>query len=195
MILSFNDKVMLFNNNLLLHRDRLSFITFNRRETMSVFDLETQKSREVAFVFEDLQPIKSRLGLVNINNTIVWLSRLPVRKYGVGLYRNNTIAEVWKTPESPEVRAEARERVHSLTAPQIIATVEGRYPTFYEALRSALANRATVAFSNSMAVTSARYIMYRDRVVGSVSEKATSCREIVFKPPFAYLTETFKKDA
>lgn len=185
--LSFEDIIQQYANNIVCYKGKPVYVSNVRGDkTVNVKDLESGKEAKVAFNLKDFKATKERLGMVNVDNTVIYLTRIPVRRMEIGLNgRNLSIGKVACPALDSDYRAFAN--IQSLQHPSIADTLAGNYPTFPKAYRKATDTNGTYAFDRQFAIDFEGNIYYKTKCVGKAPAKAKSVNEIIFFDNFKHL--------
>jgi len=128
----------------------------------------------------------SRLGMMNIRNSAVYLSRIPVRRMNIGLNRENLVVNLLPV-DYPERDYVTTDEVRTLCCKQWIDVFEGKYPSLAEALKTSKDNRGACAFDRQFAVDKNGNVFYKTKKVGS-AKGITEVKDITFDAEFVYLS-------
>lgn len=143
-------------------------------------DLLSNKKDVVEFTLKTFTPPAARrLGMINVEGSVVYASRLPVRRYKVGLAYENLIVKSLDV-EYPEGKEHTVERVRGLQSTEIAEAMLNKYPTLKEALATVAKFGGAVAFDKQFAVDARRRVYYKTKRVGNVPPGVNECAGIVF---------------
>jgi len=141
---------------------------------------------ERVWIKEDntLTPPDSRLGYVNLNGLVVYVSRAPVRRFMMGINDSNI-----KVGKLIDFFRYERGEIHSLSTSsmEFYRTLKGIYPSLPEAIEQVKTFGGVCAFDRQFAVCENRHLYYKKRKVGRVLRGATDLRGLEFSPEFQYL--------
>lgn len=131
-----------------------------------------------------LTPPDSRLGYVNLNGLVVYVSRAPVRRFMMGINDSNI-----KVAKLVDYFRYERGEIHSLSTSsmEFYRTLKGQYPSLTEAIEQVKTFGGICAFDRQFAVCENRHLYYKRRKVGRVLRGATDLRGLEFAPEFQYL--------
>lgn len=161
----------MYYHSLILHRNKpCKVMDINDRGDVLLWDLNDQRSKKVKWDEKNFQAPTRRLGMVNINNTVVFANRIPVRKYWVGLHRNNIevnslLNEAYGDPTV------AKEQVKLLQDKAVADALFNRYPSFEEAYETVSMWKMAVAFDKQFAIDTRKAIWYKRDIVGKARGK------------------------
>lgn len=187
--LSYADISQQYLANLVSYKGDIVYVSrvFEDR-TVKVFDLLKQVYKSAEFSLEDFSVIKSRLGMVNVFDSVIYMSRIPIRKMAIGLNKSNISVNTVPT-EYPEGKDDTRYAVQSLVIAPIVNTLLGIYPSLEEALQQVNKEKpSTIAFDRQFAVNSQSEVFYKTKIVGYVKKSAKSATEIEFDPGYSHLS-------
>jgi hypothetical protein len=191
MILSLADRVMQYGDALLLYSGIPVYVREVGQNAMTLRTIQTGKVDIVPVVLEDFSPI-TRMGFVNIYNSVVEVVRQPARKYSIGMTRDNTAIRPLPV-RYPRGEDCTLDKLGRLTAVELFDTINGIYPPIEEALDTAQSKEGACAFDRQFAVSKDLEVLYKTRKVGYVDKKASSVKEIVFHKQYSYLTTLLKE--
>lgn len=133
---------------------------------------------------EDLIPPDGRLGFVNLNGTVIYTQRRPVRKFMMGINDQNLHVRMLKE----YLRYEQGE-IHRLstTSMEFYRTLKGEYPSLEEAIDQVKTFGGAVAFDRQFAVDEDRYLYYKMYRVGKVGRGCVDKRGLILNPGYEFL--------
>lgn len=133
---------------------------------------------------EDLQAPDGRLGFVNLNGTVIYTQRRPVRKFMMGINDQNLHVRMLKE----YLRYEAGE-IHRLstTSMEFYRTLKGEYPSLEEAIDQVKTFGGAAAFDRQFAVDEDRYLYYKMYRVGKVGRGCVDKRGLILNPGYEFL--------
>lgn len=133
---------------------------------------------------EDLIPPDGRLGFVNLNGTVIYTQRRPVRKFMMGINDQNLHVRMLKE----YLRYEQGE-IHRLstTSMEFYRTLKGEYPSLEEAIDQVKTFGGAVAFDRQFAVDEDRNLYYKMYRVGKVGRGCVDKRGLILNPGYEFL--------
>ena len=156
------------------------------KDRVLIWDLSSQSYQEIPFSRATLLPLSSRLGMINIRDTAMYISRIPARRMYVGLAVETLNLSVIHRTASDRRNIED---ISSLTCPEIVKMLDGVYPSLQEALGFIRRYESkALAFDKQFAVDREGTVFYKNIAAGAVSRDATSASQIVFKNRYHYLS-------
>lgn len=179
--LSIADITQQYHKNIVRFRGMLVYVTrvfADRRIKMT----KLMDGTEICHPFnqEDFTTTKARLGMVNIFDSAVYTSRIPIRRYGMGINSSNIEVNMLDVKYPRGVR-ETSQMIQLLGIPEIGRTLSNIYPTFAEAVsRVTMEPDSTVAFDRQFAISTGGAIIYKTKNVGYLPFGGTKTAEIVF---------------
>lgn len=186
--LSYDDIVQQYLNNIVSYKGRIVYVEkVGIDKSVRIFDLIDQKYSTTHFSLVHFKPPRARLGMVNVFGSVLYLSRIPVRNYGIGIYRKNLEIKSLKVEYSVGI-ADTKEAIKRLTDISIANTLSGIYPSFV--LCMSLLNDKTasaIAFDRQFAISAKGEVFYKTEKVGKVSLTATDVKEIEFNDGYKHL--------
>ena len=185
-VLSYDDQVQQYHNNIVLYKGDPVFVKRIHPDLFTIVFLKNSEEKSVKFSLADFKPLDTRLGLVNIDQSVIRLTRCPVRRMSIGLSKNSAIIQTLGVPY-PKDAYRTQLRVAQLNCEAIYSTIVGKFPSFDKALQRAVKTKGACAWDRQFCVSCYGDVHYKDKLVGSVSLNATSVKQIVFKEGYGYL--------
>jgi len=130
-----------------------------------IFDLMKQEEEQVEFDQEKFSPPPPRIGMVNVANSVVYVTRTPMRRYSLGLTKETLNIEELECVYPDGGRAAVRE-VETLKSKALGATLLNKFPTKQQAFRRISQFAGTVAIDKQFAVDSNGVLWYKRKQVG-----------------------------
>ena len=148
-------------------------------------ELKTGEIHRVNIEEGTLTPPDGRLGYVNLNGTIIYTQRKPVRRFMMGINDGNLAVKKLVNYIHYE-----RGEIHDLstTSMEFYRTLVGDYPTLAQAIEQTKTFGGACAFERQFAVDENRHLYYKTYLVGQVGRGAVDRRGLILKPEFKYLT-------
>jgi hypothetical protein len=156
------------------------------RYQATCFDLSTQRSKLIEINEVDFTAPQRRLGFINVKRSVVFASRIPVRRYKVGLSKENTTFECLPVGY-PEGEDMTRRHLNSLKTVEMGDTIFNRYPSIEESHALLEAGHRCVAFDRQFAMSDDGKLYYKTKVVGGFGKKPTTPYDFKFKREFTHL--------
>lgn len=151
-------------------------------------DLLSNKKDVVEFSLKTfLPPAARRLGMINVCGSVVYASRIPVRRYKVGFSTENINVKHLDV-EYPEGADATLLRIKKLECPEIAEAMLNKYPTLEKALKTVEKFGGAVAFDKQFAVDARKRVWYKTKRVGKVPDGVTECAGIVFDKGHEHLS-------
>lgn len=164
------------------------FSSINAELSVVYYELVDQKKRVAKFSLEHFTSPSARLGMVNVMDGAVWTSRLPVRRYSVGINRDNFRVSSIPGAAYPSSAQDAVYRIQGRNCPEIGHTLLGEFPSFAEAFAQAKESDGTCAFDRQFAVDNEGYIYYKMKQVGKVKKGCEEVLEEHLEERYKYLS-------
>lgn len=153
-----------------------SIVMFNKRPVLfnkiagdwscRIFDLMDQEEKQVEFKEDEFHPPVPRIGMVNINGSVLYVERMPVRKFKLGLNRDNLKVNLVPGVFYPEGERAATAEIHGLKSKALGSALLGKYPTKTTAFKRLSQFEGAVAFDKQFAVDSNGFLYYKMQRVG-----------------------------
>lgn len=155
--------------------------------------LEDGKPASIKWSPANVKPISGRIGMVNVKGSCVYVSRKPIRRFQIGIDKNNTSVVNVGPRGQGHVRPPAS-IVSEFSTPYIADAIAGNYPTLEEAFLNATKFNGTTAFDKQFAVDYEGYIYYKDKAVGRAGKNLIK-EAIKFKDNFYHVLLLGEKNA
>lgn len=134
--------------------------------SVRIFDLMAQKEEQVDFDMKEFQPPPSRVGFVNINGSVVYAVRNAIRRYKLGLSKENFNVQVLPVPY-PDGRSDVYVRlVAGLERRELGEALLSKYPTLQQAIRRVSQFEGACAFDKQFAIDHTHAVHYKTTQVG-----------------------------
>lgn len=155
-------------------------------KTVSLIDVKTSQFLEdVAFNQKDFKAPNFRLGMCTMLGRTAYITRIPVRKMGIGLSSDNIRITVLGDQERNYAFLD---NICSLIGEPVYSTFIGKYPDLSTAFTIAKAHlNGIVAFDRQLAVDSKANIFYKDKQVGKYVTEAKVPPFIAFSKRYSFL--------
>lgn len=164
---SVRDLNMMYSNSLVMWKNTPVYVfDIGEDYRFEVFNLETQKVSRLKWIPDNFTAPTTRIGYVNLGTNCAYLQRSPVRRYKVGLSRENVNSTPSIHPLSAVESIILNDILRSMRHPQLYAALVGNYPTLEEAQTLAKENEGVVAFDRQFAVSHGDNILYKGELVG-----------------------------
>ncbi len=155
---------------------------------VAVRDLLAQKRLNIKFNLKDFSNPVRRIGFININKSVVYCYRTPVRKFKAGLCESNIRINLIDV-EYPFGREQTRAKIRSLYFHEVGEALVNSYPTFKEAIELIKLGYCAVAFDKQFAIDNRYHIWYKTQIVGSFDNK-----KIIFHSEMSHLHSLLGKN-
>ncbi len=184
-----------FQGSLAIHKGKpRKVISIGENRAFKLLDLLTQKTVIDEEGIKHINPPLLRLGMVNIEGEVVFMSRLPVRKMHIGLNSQNTTVQALRQEEYPQGFPALYKKALEFTSPGIAETMLGKFPSFREALKQTREFGGACAFDRQFAVNKYGDIYYKTNVVGCIKKSYSSVKKIEFKHGYESLIYLIRND-
>lgn len=185
--LSLQDISQFYNKSVCLYEGAPVYVSAVGERLVSIISLRDGGARSVKFNFEKFKGIHGRLGMVNCYDGAVFTCRIPIRRFSMGLTRENFKVYTLDSDYYPGGREETVNRVYQRNITELGDCISGVYPTFQEAVERSKEMNGSCAFDRQFAITAGRSVYYRKHCVGSLKKGAADLDRIEFSPRWAYL--------
>jgi hypothetical protein len=182
-----DDIIQQYQHNIVYYKGKPVFVinVSANGDNVTVLDLKSQEQITVPFNLNDFKAPISRLGMMNYNDTVVYLSRLPLRRMNIGINQENLRVDVLPF-EYKRRMVYLIDEIKQLTHSAFVSVFEGKYPSLKDAIAIAERNEQACAFDRQFAVGSDKEIYYKTNKVGSIRGDKVS--DIVWKAEYPYLS-------
>jgi hypothetical protein len=176
------------NNVVLMDGIHVKVVRVNEDKTLRVIHIQTGKAQDrILFNQDRFKAPNFRLGMCTYNGSTAYVTRVPVRKMGIGLSSENIdIARVGRINDFHGFI----EDISDLVGESIYNTFIGKYLDLATAAQTAkLHGDGVVAFDRQMAVDCNENIYYKDRNVGKYVVNSDKAPYIAFSKNYSYLNK------
>ena len=183
------DLQQLYQNSIVLFMNKPVYVeAIGRNRSLLIYDLIKQRSKQIKFSVNTVKPPTMRIGMVNIAGSVVYVTRMPVRKYKVGYTVENLKFHTLEV-NYPAGKAETKHRLMSLKAPELADSMFNAYPSIDEAATLAEEIDGAYAFDRQFAVDSRRRLWYKTKIVGGVPRNAKEVSDLAFNAENKHLIQ------
>lgn len=167
-----------------MHNNKPVYVTaIGGRGLVAFRDLMSQKEDSEMFTVEAFSNPVRRLGFVNVMNSVIYVTRVPVRKYYMGLKagggrQGNLKLTYLDIVNYPQGTAETISRVQSMCVPEFGAAIINKYPTLPEAIIQVREFGGACAFDKQFAICSRGYVIYKTKRVGKYNQTSNGPQDI-----------------
>ena len=176
----FVNTVCMYNNKPVKVRE----ISYNK--VFHMLDLLTQKTIIAPDALKNISPPVRRLGMINLLSSVLYLKRMPYRKYQVGINKNNTKIETLIVPY-PQGRDNTKAICSDFSSPDLANCLLNRYPSIKECWEFVNEFEGAMAFDKQFAVDYSGQIFYKTLYVGVLKGKKKTVSDIVFNEDYKHL--------
>ena len=186
---SYQDLQQLFLGTVVLYKDKPVLVKqISADKTIKVYTLATQKVEilEKKDLKEISAPIR-RLGFLNLPDGAVYMKRLPVRKWQVGISQNNVSVGVLPSGCYTANNAVLRAEAHRFDSVAHHNMIHGIYPSLKEAIDYLKKTTVVIAFDKQFAIDSEGSIYFRTEEVGKLPAKRVGIDSIQWRDGKSHL--------
>lgn len=146
--------------------------------------------------FEDhaFKPPAVRLGMINQGNDSFYGVRVPVRRYMIGLSKNNFKVHHLQGADRSAQFHHNMAAAGILTGQGLFKTIKGLYPSFKECLTFVRKYEGSQAFDRQFAVDSENAIFYKSALVGRIPKNCSKVETIVWNKGSEHLAAIVNGD-
>jgi len=193
--LSYADVCQQYGQNIVSYKGRIVLVVRVYEDCrVRIKDLLLQVEDVVQFSLEHFSVVKNRLGMVNIGDSVIYAVRMPVRKMGIGINKNN-LSLSSPAVEYPSGKRDTEQWLLSLQTQHIAKTLLGQYPSLSDALDKLIRDKpCTIAVDRQFAIDHEGRVYYKDLRVGMISLKAKSLSETVFLARYQHLSSLIEEN-
>lgn len=187
MEIAFEDLKTMFKDAVVLYTGRpVKVLDVGANNKFLIFDLITQKREIVEWDFKKFRNPTRRLGMVNLNEGVVYVSRIPHRKYSSGLTKNNLNIQGLEGDRNTQYAA-CIVKIRELMDIGIGDALNNAYPTFKDAKLWVKQFYGTYAFDKQFALDTNGYVWYKTKHVGNWTDGMEKPEDIQFLPGAEHL--------
>ncbi len=181
-------------NTYMMWQGQLVFVLSRHNgNELSLRFMEAGDTKRKRFIFKDFQPIHGRIGMVNINGTVLYLTRTPHRKMAIGMAWNNTKKHT--VGQRGDGNLEDYYGFIDHEGRFLHDAVNNIYPSFYKAHSEAKFKKGFVAFDKQFAVDFLGRVHYKAvGVVGQLAKGKGTLKGVVLSPEYAHLEPLLEKN-
>lgn len=187
MDLNLNDLSMMYDGSIVLFKDKPVYVKEVREGGNMHYWSPEVGDKIFKYSEENWKSPTRRIGMVNVQGTVVYVARRPVRKYSVGFNGHNLVVQELVGAAKTAPFRHALAAVQGLRWAGLYSAIDNTYPTFLEAFKQAVEVKGCVAFDKQFAVDKDGKVFYKTEHVGVVHKKATSETDIDFFSGKSYL--------
>jgi hypothetical protein len=163
-------------------------ISVNRDKKALCRNLLTQREEWLPIDEVSFSAPTQRLGFINVKGSVLYLSRTPIRRYKVGLSKENLQIRYLDCVQYPAGTAQTQAYVKDMTCIELADCIMGKYPSLTEAYVRCESGSKAVAFDRQFAVNYHGEIIYKTRVVGRLKNaKPRTVADIEFDKDYDHL--------
>lgn len=152
-----------------MYKNKPVYVTSVGRDGEVVFrELLSQQEGRAPFTIKDFTNPVRRVGFVNLMGSILYVSRVPHRKYYMGLNPQNIQVKSIAGVAYPQGAAYMKQRILSMCIPEIGNAIMDKYPSLSEAIKHTRKHGGAMAFDKQFAVSADRIIYFKGDEVGTV---------------------------
>lgn len=189
-----NDLVTMFKESIVLYEGRPVKVTeINADYQFKIWDLEKQRFNVVPWDFKKFRNPTRRLGMVNLNEGVIYVSRIPHRKYSSGLNRQNLAVQGLEGDRQSNIGV-LLQRMKDLCDVGIADALNNAYPTFEEAKNWVSQFYGTYAFDKQFALSTDGFVWYKTKHVGNFTADTKEVKDIAWLPHCQYLALIVQPD-
>jgi len=164
--MNLNDVKQKFEGSIVLYAKRpVLFIKVAGDMSCRIYDLMKQEEEQVQFELEKFTPPPPRIGMVNVANSVVYVTRTPMRRYSLGLTKETLCIDTLDCVY-PDGAAMAEREIGTLKSKALGSTLLNKFPTKQQAFRRISQFAGTVAIDKQFAVDSNGVLWYKREQVG-----------------------------
>lgn len=188
-----DDLTMMYKHSIVLYQNKPVYVEhIAGNYNMIVIDMLSQKKMYLQYHDDMFKAPTRRIGFVNVNGSVVYVSRMPVRRYKVGYNSENVVVNSIDVAY-PLNKSATREYVMYLRCREIAEAMLNRYPSFKEAMDIAKLFGGACAFDKQFAIDARGYVWYKTYLVGSYNFDTDKLSSINFKEEYQYLLDLLEK--
>lgn len=168
--LSHNDIVQQYAEAVVFYKGKPHKVKHIGMNEITLLDIRSQRKKFVEFNLKDFRAPQTRLGMVNLDGSVVYVRRTIKKQFSVGLTATNTEFISLDAPSSIP-RMEAKSKVKMMECPEFGDMLLGHYPSMKEAYLQAKEFVGTVAFDKQFAIDWRGSVWHRLISIGHYSDE------------------------
>lgn len=177
-----------FKDSLIMYNNKPSYVKrVGNNGDCILLDLITQKQETVPFKLDKFNSPVRRVGMVNIEGSVVYAERIPIRRFKVGLSYENFHVSTLDGVTYPARAAQTRDKVRTLQCVELGEALMDKYPSLSACLKHLKQFPGAMAFDKQFAVSDAGLVFYKKAHVGSIGFKAKSVNDIEWRKGYEHL--------
>lgn len=187
-VASVADLQTMYKDSVVMYKNKpYQIIDIGRNFIARCFNLLTQRVEEHEINEIEFTAPARRLGLINSPAGVFYAHRVPIRRYKVGLTRDNTSIQSIDIAYGANANAHLR-RCQDLTAPELADCIFNKYPSFIDAVEKVADGVIhSIAFDRQFAVDLHGRVFYKKQHVGKLLAEPKTVYDIKFSPDREYL--------
>jgi hypothetical protein len=156
--------------------------------TVMYRDMFSQRDEMAPFTLKEFGKPVPRIGFVNINNSVVYVSRSPVRKYYMGVSLQNIECKLIMGVDYPNGSQATKQRIQTLCIPEMADAITNKYPSLADAAEKVKKFGGACAFDKQFAISANKDIFYKGEPVGLCALTAKGTADIQWNEGKQYLS-------
>ena len=189
--ISVDDIRNIYVNTLCTHKGTPIFFKDITYDKVAIFrNVATKKITETPFKLEEFSAPQQRIGYVNHRNNALYVTRLPVRRFQVGIAKGNVEVRHVAAPGSDGYRG--KDEILGFNLPTLAEAMLNKYPSFLEAYQKAVGADGIWSFDKQFAIGYDGKLYYKCQHIADVGKGVRTLRTARFKPGFDYLSILLK---
>lgn len=191
----YEDLLRDLKNTIVIHKNKPVFVqNISRDGDVSFVELISREQKIAPFTLKSFLPPTRRLGMINVSGSVAYMSRIPVRKFFLGLSRNNTSIELLEV-QYPNGAGEALAALRAMNHEAIGLSMFNKYPTFKQCVEYLLKFKAgAMAFDKQFCLSAEGYVFYKMKRVGRWNRHSKTVDDIVWDEGSKHLQILLKEN-
>lgn len=186
------DLRQMFEGTVVMYKKRPVFVvkisgTFDAQ----ILHMQSRKTEVIKCNINTFTPCCRRLGMMNVNDSVVYVTRLPMRQYAVGYSRDTLRIRPLDGALYPRGRVDTTMLAYEVNTEAFANILFGKYPSFRQSIEQSQVIAGTMAWDRQFAVSNGKQVFYKNKCVGTVNGK--SVEDILFKPEYKHLSILLNK--
>lgn len=182
------DLDQMYTNSVCIHKNKPYLILgISPQRKALVKNLMSQREDHLDIDVGVFTAPTQRLGFINLMGVCVYASRTPIRRYKVGLSKENFQTKHLDV-KHPQGMAATVVAAKSLSSVELGDCILGKYPTLPQAFAKCQAGYEVCAFDRQFAVTKNKVVYYKLKPVGKITtNNPKGIEDIQFLDEYAHL--------
>lgn len=184
---TYEDLCQYYSQSLVLYKGKVHKVkSISMERSFRLLNLHTMKTITDPKGEEHIQPLMRRMGMLNLDGSVLYLQRQPVRKYNIGITEANVVFKILDV-QYPADAILTKKKAQTFECPEIADMLFDVYPTLKESMAQVKEFGGASAFDKQFAVDNRFNIHYKSWRVGSIPKNCSTVAKIEWSPGYEHL--------